>query len=214
MAWSSLINIESFVSVFFNWVTPKLHVTVLLISKGVVDALDHSSPKFAVGGKLGLDCTADEIDELGISILEDNELLEKMSKISDEVKDLKQYFTNTKNPITVISVDKKRNQKHLFEDLKTLYSNLKILVIVDAKNQNDVNNPYMLLWRVVNNIDSNRDIFIDSNTICIDGTNKNSLDNFNRRWPDDVDCTKEVIDSLRQRGILDIDDEFIKKYQL
>ncbi|QDF29973.1 menaquinone biosynthesis decarboxylase [Halarcobacter anaerophilus] len=197
-----------------EYILNRIDIDDMLISKGVVDALDHSSPKFAVGGKLGLDCTGDEIKELGISLLKDDELLSKIREITDEVKSLKQYFINTKNPITVISVDKNRNQKHLFEDLKSLYTNLKILVIVDDAHQNDVNNPYMLLWRVVNNIDSNRDIFIDSNTICIDGTNKNTLDNFNRRWPDDVDCTKEVISSLRKRGILDIDDEFIKKYQL
>lgn len=197
-----------------EYILNRIDIDEMLISKGVVDALDHSSPKFAVGGKLGLDCTGDEIKESGITLLDDNELLLKMREISDEVKSLKQYCTNTKNPVTVISVDKKRNQKHLFEDLKPLYSNIKILVIVDDSFKNDVENPYMLIWRVVNNIDSNRDIFIDSNTICIDGTNKNSLDNFNRRWPGDVDCTKEVIDSLRQRGILDISDEFIKKYQL
>ena len=43
----------------------------MLISKGVVDALDHSSPKFAVGGKLGLDCTGDEVAELRITLLKD-----------------------------------------------------------------------------------------------------------------------------------------------
>lgn len=197
-----------------EYILNRIDIDDMLISKGVVDALDHSSPKFAVGGKLGLDCTGDEIKELGITLLSDDELLSKIKEITKEVKDLKQYFTNTKNPVTVITVDKTRNQKNLFEDLKPLYPYMKILVIVDAANQNDVNNPYMLVWRVVNNIDSNRDIFIDSNTICVDGTNKNSLDNFDRRWPDDVDCTKEVIDSLRQRGILDISDELIKKYQL
>ncbi|TLP35220.1 menaquinone biosynthesis decarboxylase [Arcobacter arenosus] len=192
----------------------RIDIDELLITRGVVDALDHSSPKFAVGGKLGLDCTGDEIDELGITVLEDNELLEKMQEISSDVKNLKQYYKDTKNPVTVITVEKNRSQKYLFEDLKPLYDNLKILVIVDDANQNDVENPYMLIWRVVNNIDSNRDIYIDLNTICVDGTNKNAHDNFKRRWPDDVDCSKEVIDSLRQRGILDISDEFIKKFQL
>ncbi|WP_421715230.1 menaquinone biosynthesis decarboxylase [Arcobacter arenosus] len=192
----------------------RIDIDELLITRGVVDALDHSSPKFAVGGKLGLDCTGDEIDELGITLLEDTELLEKMKEISSDVKNLKQYYKDTKNPVTVITVEKNRSQKYLFEDLKPLYDNLKILVIVDDANQNDVENPYMLIWRVVNNIDSNRDIYIDLNTICVDGTNKNAHDNFKRRWPDDVDCSKEVIDSLRQRGILDISDEFIKKFQL
>ncbi len=197
-----------------EYILNRINIDDILISRGVVDALDHSSPKFAVGGKLGLDCTGEEIKELGITLLSDEELLYRVNEITPEVKELKQYFTNTKNPVTVVTVDKTRNQKELFEDLKPLYSNLKILVIVDAANQNDVENSYMLVWRVVNNIDSNRDIYIEDNTICLDGTNKNSLDNFDRRWPDDVDCTKEVIDSLRKRGILDISDEFIKKFQL
>ncbi len=192
----------------------RIDIDDILITRGVVDALDHSSPKFAVGGKLGLDCTGEEIEELGITILDDDQLLFKMQSITNEVKGLKQYYTDTKNPVTVITVDKTRSQKHLFEDLKPLYEHLKILIIIDESNQNDVENSYMLVWRVVNNIDSNRDVYIESNTVCLDGTNKNSFDNFKRRWPDDVDCSREVINDLRSRGILDIDDEFIAKWQL
>ena len=69
-------------------------------------------------------------------------------------------------------------------------------------------------WIIVNNIDSNRDIYFINNTICIDATNKNKMDNFDRRWPDDVDCTPSVLDSLQKRGIIDISAEFKKKYQL
>ena len=197
-----------------EYILNRINIEDILISKGVVDALDHSSPKFALGGKLGLDCTGEEIEELGITLIQDDELLFKIQSITSEVKELKQYFTHTKNPVTIITVDKIRSQKHLFEDLKAVLENIKILVIVDASHQNDVNNPYMLVWRVVNNIDSNRDIYFDSNTICVDGTNKNSFDNYKRTWPDDVDCTPSVIKSLRERGIIDIDDEFIKKHQL
>ena len=136
-----------------------------------------------------------------------------MQDISSEIKDLKQYFLDTKNPITVISVDKTRNQKYLFEELKPLFNHIKILIIVDA-SKNDVSNEYMLIWRVCNNIDSNRDLYIDGHTMCLDATTKNSFDNFNRRWPDDVDCTKEVIESLKQRKIIDVSDEFIKKFYL
>ena len=38
-------------------------------------------------------------------------------------------FTDTKNPITVISVDKTRNQKLVIEDLKALFGHIKILII-------------------------------------------------------------------------------------
>ena len=194
-----------------KWILNRIDVNELLISKGVVDALDHSSPRFALGGKLGIDCTGDEVEELGIGILSDDELLQKVQSISSNVTALSQYHTDTKNPITVVKVDKNRSQKYLFEELNPLFNHIKILVIVDDKN-NELDNVYMLVWRVVNNIDSNRDIFIDGNTIGIDATNKNAFDNFQRRWPDDVVCTKSVIDDLRDRKILDISDEFIRKW--
>ncbi|PIF03630.1 MAG: menaquinone biosynthesis decarboxylase [Arcobacter sp.] len=183
----------------------------ILITKGIVDALDHSSPQFAIGGKLGIDCTEDATVPLNIEILQDEILLEKMQNISKEIKGLKQYYTNTKSPIVVISVEKNRGQKYLVDELKPLFNHIKILVIVDEKN-NDLENAYLLVWRVVNNIDSNRDIYIEGQTVSIDATNKNSYDNFQRRWPDDVVCTKSVIDDLRKRQIIDIDDNFINKW--
>jgi 4-hydroxy-3-polyprenylbenzoate decarboxylase len=196
-----------------KYILNRLHPDNILITQGVVDALDHSSPKFARGGKLGIDCTGDEIEHLGITLLSDEELLSKVQQISDEVTALKQYKTDTKNPICVIKTKKTRNQKYLIDDLKQLSEYIKILVIVDDE-KNDVDNPYMLIWRVVNNIDASRDIYIINNFIAIDGTDKNNLDNFNRRWPDDVDCTVSVLNSLRARGLINIDNDFINKFYL
>jgi 4-hydroxy-3-polyprenylbenzoate decarboxylase len=196
-----------------KYILNRVNIDDLLATKGAVDHLDHTAPKFASGGKLGVDCTGDEVKELGITLLSDSELLEKMQNINKEIKGLKQYYKDTKNPICVISVDKTRSQKELFEALKPLFSHIKILVIVDFK-ANDLENPYMLIWRVTNNFDSTRDLYIDKNTICLDGTNKSAIDGFTRRWPGDVNCTKSVIDSLRERKIIDIDEEFIKKHQL
>ena len=196
-----------------KWILNRLNVDELLITKGVVDALDHSSPRFALGGKLGIDCTGDEIEESGIILLSDGELLVKTREVSKDIRDLKQYHTDTKTPICIIKVNKNRSQRYLFDELKPLFNHIKLLIIVDEKN-NDLENAYMLVWRVVNNIDSNRDIFIQGQTIGIDATNKNSYDNFQRRWPDDVVCTKSVIEDLRNRKILNISDEFISKWGL
>ncbi|WP_419765795.1 MAG: menaquinone biosynthesis decarboxylase [Arcobacter sp.] len=196
-----------------KYILNRIDINDLFISRGVVDALDHSSPKFAVGGKLGLDCTGPEISDSGIKVLGDNELLSKMKEISSDIINLKQYYKYTKNPVTIITVNKTRSQKYLFEELKPLYEHLRIVIIVDEA-KNDVHNPYMLIWRVCNNIDSNRDIFIANDTLGVDATNKNSYDNFQRRWPDDVDCTKSVIEDLKKRGILDCSDELISKFQI
>jgi 4-hydroxy-3-polyprenylbenzoate decarboxylase len=122
-------------------------------------------------------------------------------------------MTRTKNPITVISVNKTKTAREYFDKLLKLKDNLKIVVFVDEE-KNDVFNSYMLIWRVTNNMDAQRDIFVSDSMIGIDGTNKTSIDGFTREWPDDVDCTLSVVESLKQRGIWDLDDKIYKALQL
>ena len=194
-----------------KYILNRVSANRIFISEGVVDHLDHSSPKQFVGGKLGVDATSKEVEKR-VKSLEDTKLLEKMQQIDSNIKALKTYFKDTANPITVIAVDKKRSQLELFKDLESLAKYIAILVVVD-KDNNDLQNPYMLIWRVVNNIDAKRDIILEP-FIAIDGTNKNRLDNFNREWPKDTHCTKEVLERLQKLKVIDIDDEFIKKFGL
>jgi len=186
----------------------------LLISKGIVDELDHSSIEELVGGKLGVDATRSEQEiekSENIEILEDKKLLEKLKEIEPLIEDVRQYFTDTKNPISVVKFKKEKSAKEIFEKIKKLKNHLKIVIFIDT---DEVDNPYMLVWRVTNNIDALRDVWIDE-VIGIDGSNKNKLDGFNREWPPDVDTTKEVIQKLKNLGLIEgISKEELKKYQI
>jgi len=184
----------------------------VFITKGIVDHLDHSSQEQFVGGKLGVDATGDEVEEGVSELLTDEALLAKIQEIQPRVKALKQYFTQTKNPICVITVDKKKSQQKLIKKLEVLQSHIKVLIIVDTIN-NDINDPYMLIWRVVNNIDASRDVLLTP-FIAVDATNKGDVDGFKREWPGDTFCTKEVLDMLQEKGLIDIDEAFIKKFGL
>jgi len=195
-----------------KYILNRLKPENILITQGIVDHLDHSSPKQFEGGKLGVDATGDEVESLDIELLSDKELLAKVQEIVSNVVGLRQYFTDTKNPICVISVEKKKSQLKTIKMLRVLSSFIKVLVIVDSAN-NDLHNPYMLLWRVVNNIDATRDVKLKE-FIAIDGTNKSEVDGFDREWPGDTHCSKKVLDNLQQRGLIDINDEFIKKFGL
>jgi 4-hydroxy-3-polyprenylbenzoate decarboxylase len=146
-------------------------------------------------------------------MLKDEELLKKLKACDSSIVGVRQYMCRTRNPITLISVNKTSNMKEVFENIKALQQQLRIVAFVDEK-KNDLNNPYMLVWRVVNNIDAGRDIFVEENIVGIDGTNKNALDGFEREWPGDVECTPTVLQSLKERGILDIDEALIYKFQL
>ncbi len=181
------------------------------LSTGVVDALDHSSPTSLTGGKLGVDATGD-IKSCKIELLDDEELLRRVVALDSSVVALKQYLKSSANPITVIQFQKSKSAKTLYDKLEILKDHISIAVFVDT-NQNSVENPYMLVWRVVNNIDANRDIWLGE-IIGIDGTNKSEIDGFMREWPADVVCDREVFEDLHRRGLIDLDDESIKKYQL
>ena len=203
-----LNNYESLSAYILNRFTPKS----LFISEGILDALDHSSPETLVGGKLGIDATgANKVE--APTLLGSEELLEKIVSLGVDAKAVHQYMRQTKNPITIISLDKKTNAKEYFELLSPLKQYLRIVVFVDEK-KNDLLNPYMLIWRVTNNMDAQRDVFISDLMVGVDGTNKTSVDGFTREWPDDVDCTKDVVDGLKEKGLWDLDEELYKKFHL
>ena len=203
-----LENYEALTTYILNRFSPKS----LFITDGILDALDHSSPETLVGGKLGIDATIAHKVEAP-SLLGDEELFKKVKELIPDVVNLHQYMRRTKNPITVISVNKTKNAKDYFDTLVNLSPHIRIVVFIDDKN-NDVFNSYMSIWRVTNNIDSQRDIFISGLMIGIDGTNKSSIDGFEREWPDDVECTPSVIKSLKSKGVWDLDEGIYEKYQL
>ena len=204
----SLENYEVFTTYVLNRFTPKS----MFITEGILDALDHSSPEALVGGKLGIDATASNKVEPP-HLLGDEALLQKVQELLPDAVTLHQYMRRTNNPITVISINKKQNAQHYFNALLPLSTNIRIVVFVDAA-KNDVYNPYMLVWRVTNNMDAQRDVFVSGLMVGIDGTNKNELDGFSRRWPDDVECTQDVVERLKEKGLWDIDENLEKKFQL
>jgi 4-hydroxy-3-polyprenylbenzoate decarboxylase len=190
----------------------RLDKSKILITQGVVDHLDHASPEQFVGGKLGIDATADEIGEGVEHPLSDGQLLERMQKIDETICEVKQYMVHTKTPVCFISVTKKESQKYVISKLHELKAHIKLLVIVDKAN-NALDNPYMLIWRVANNIDAQRDIVLEP-FIAIDATNKDKHDRHEREWPGDTFCSKEVLDRLQEKKVIDIDDAFVKKFGL
>jgi len=203
-----LTNYEALATYALNRFIPKC----LFISEGITDALDHSSPETLVGGKLGVDFTS-SYSLSKPDILDSTILLERIRPLLPEVGEVTQYMRHTANPITVITVNKNRSLASAAKILASLEPFLRIVVIVDVAN-NDINNPYMLLWRVANNIDAMRDICVSGLIVSIDGSIKSSLDGFEREWPGDVVCTARIVEKLKSLSLWDLDSKLEQKYQL
>ncbi len=190
-----------------KYILNRIDIKNILITNGILDALDHSSDNFAYGSKLGIDCTGEEIGQKP-DIINDENLLKIFKDICNNITSLKQYFLDTNSPITIIKINKKEPIKLLFKKIYDILKFIKILIVLDDK-YNNIDNLYMILWRVVNNIDAKRDIVFYKEKILIDATNKSKIDGFYRKWPEDVLCDRNVIQKLIKNNILEIDENFI-----
>ncbi|MFY4689809.1 menaquinone biosynthesis decarboxylase [Campylobacter jejuni] len=182
----------------------------ILISEGICDQLDHASPNACFGGKAGLDaCEETQVEEL--EILEDEKLLE-LFKTKAELLNLKQFYKESKSPIVCILLDKKEKIEQSFNKLLEFKKHFRILVFLDSENK--LENPYMLVWRVVNNIDAKRDIFIKEERLGVDASAKGEAEGYLRVWPKQTDCTKSVIEDLILRNILENNPELFNKFEI
>ncbi|HEE9570828.1 TPA: menaquinone biosynthesis decarboxylase [Campylobacter coli] len=182
----------------------------ILISEGICDQLDHASPNSCFGGKAGLDaCEEAMVEEL--EILEDEKLLE-LFKTKVELLNLKQFYKESKSPIVCILLDKKEKIKQSFDKLLEFKKHFRILVFLDAENK--LENSYMLVWRVVNNIDAKRDIFIKEERLGVDASAKGEAEGYLRAWPKQTDCTKSVIEDLILRNILENNPDLFNKFEI
>ncbi|WLR62580.1 menaquinone biosynthesis decarboxylase [Campylobacter jejuni] len=182
----------------------------ILISEGICDQLDHASPNSCFGGKAGLDaCEEIQVEEL--EILEDEKLL-KLFKTKVELLNLKQFYKESKSPIVCILLDKKEKIEQSFDKLLEFKKHFRILVFLDAENK--LENSYMLVWRVVNNIDAKRDIFIKEERLGVDASAKGEAEGYLRAWPKQTDCTKSVIEDLILRNILENNPDLFNKFEI
>lgn len=183
----------------------------LLISEGICDQLDHASPNACFGGKAGLDLS-NEPCKKGVELLDDKNLLALFQQKNENIKALRQFYTECKSPICCLLLEKKGKINELFEVLLDYKKYFKILIFLDTNNR--LENPYMLLWRVVNNIDAQRDIFIKDECVGINACAKDESEGYAREWPLQTDCDKNVIEDLILRNIIKADEKLFEKFEI
>ncbi|HEF4481870.1 TPA: menaquinone biosynthesis decarboxylase [Campylobacter coli] len=202
----NLDNYDALIPYILN----RFNTNKILISEGICDQLDHASPNSCFGGKAGLDaCEEAMVEEL--EILEDEKLLELFTTKIEPVN-LKQFYKESKSPIVCILLDKKEKIEQSFEKLLEFKKHFRILVFLDSNNK--LENPYMLVWRVVNNIDAKRDIFIKEERLGVDASAKGEAEGYLRAWPKQTDCTKSVIEDLILRNILENNPDLFNKFEI
>jgi 4-hydroxy-3-polyprenylbenzoate decarboxylase len=178
----------------------------IIFNRGPVDVLDHSSSRFALGSKLGIDATKKLPGESEVANLPDdgfNESHPALAGISCNF-----ILTRDKFPVLVIGIDKSQSNlrelhQHLFD--KGVLQGINWVVYIDPEAV-EIRIPD-IVWLVANNIDPLRDCFyanaengLQELPMAIDGTGKSlAADGFKRQWPNVLvmdDATIQQVDTI------------------
>jgi 4-hydroxy-3-polyprenylbenzoate decarboxylase len=183
-------------------------LTDITITKGPMDVLDHSSNRFAMGSKIGIDATdklpSEKEFPAAISSPDFNLL-----QVKGELFAINTSFVANGIQLLLILVKKQRKAqiRELHSEFaeRGIFQGIKWVVYVDSMVEGlDAGE---LAWLVANNIDPARDCFftfddqkMPGGPMAIDGTMKTrQLDNFDREWPNVITMSDEVILEVDRR---------------
>lgn len=182
--------------------------TDIVLSKGVLDVLDHSSPFANFGNKIGIDLTerfpgepprnanASASKTPSQYIMEETESALKADV--EGVVSCKRLFADlfggtavpgdAANSVLAVRVEKGEGRGGAYFAKKILDLNLcegfNLILLYDAAV--DLNEPSLMLWKLFNNTDPGRDITVRERRAVIDACKKGPMDGHEREWPDEL----------------------------
>ena len=171
----------------------------IYITEGTLDVLDHSSPNYIYGSKIGVDATEriegeDKRKEVRVSgqwSIVSGQLKEKIPDIID----INIPLNDVKNRIIFISIkkDKPYHARIAAEKLFKLTNgnnSISIAVILDEDvNIKDIST---VIWKLFNNTDPKRDFYFIDGKLAIDATKKLKEEGHPREWPPEIIMDEEI----------------------
>lgn len=152
----------------------------LILSEGPLDALDHASNRAFQGFRLGIDATV---------------------KFSAESAGKPTHFNFEDAIIPFSKNGAGRGMDYLMSMAKESGKPNWIVLIDDWINPRDLST---VAWKIFNNIDPKRDMFIKSREdgtlfVGIDATKKGPADGLMRPWPDDIEMSPDIKAKVDER---------------
>lgn len=181
----------------------------VLFNKGPVDVLDHSSSRFALGSKLGIDATQKLPGEINSGLLAGNPF--NPAHAAFDAYTCNFTLISTGLPVIILGYNKTAGtvrEQHTVLNESGALKGVNWVIYVDEEAVNI--RIQDIVWLVANNIDPHRDCIYATDSagklispMGIDGTAKSEVkDGFKRQWPNVLamdDNTIQAIDSMWPR---------------
>lgn len=201
---SGIVDIRNYRDLFLHVMSNVDVKRDLLFSHGPLDVLDHSSDTFSYGGKLGIDATIKQPEEIAGRNKASASPENGAEKINLEF--LKSRLINSFNiryfedgiPAIIISVDRSSDSDAI-DKASDLFRKhdpnayFRLIIVVD--HTVDVDDSFMVAWQLLGNSDPDRDhTYISDCAVMLDGTIKAFRKNgFPRKWPNIVCSSAETV---------------------
>ncbi len=175
----------------------------IVLTKGILDVLDHSADKPLYGAKLGIDATSritgEEKRTAGYlhGRMNQKKIETTALSIDKKISAVRTAFNDCRSRVILITVkkDKKANSPWMIKKIKSS-SLIHEGIIVLYDHDIDINDDSVLLWKIFNNVDPLRDIVMEKGSVIIDATKKGIADGHTREWPDDIVMSEDVVDRV------------------
>lgn len=168
------------------------------IIRGVLDVLDHSAANPLIGAKIGIDLTNRVPGEPDRKKHTDVQIpsvsLSPVQGIEPAGRSLKGIVScypldePGKNRIILFGVDKtpERGGGYFARGLQEIkeLENYNIMILYDKEIE--LSDSSLVLWKLFNNVDPERDFYRKENRLIIDACRKGPAEGYTRKWPDDI----------------------------
>ena len=105
------------------------------------------------------------------------------------------------NQVAFTTLDKKcpHQGRRLIDKFMSDQECSSIAVLIVLEDHEDVNDTSAVLWKVLNNIDPKRDMHYYEKRLGIDVTCKTGEDGYSQNWPDEIEMSREVRQTIDQK---------------
>ncbi len=191
----------------------------IIINRGPLDVLDHSSDNYSFGGKMGIDASIKLREEPGVrgdTGFKTEALLAVFKPVKNKIR---LRMPSVDLPLVFAGISKALIR---FTELLNLNYEITGLVLIAVDNNIDLEDDLILLWQVLSNTDPSRDLKQKNGNIIIDSTSKSHhSDNFNRKWPnivlsddDTISRVDDIIEIINHGEIIPSPSAKLKKMDL
>ncbi|MVN89345.1 menaquinone biosynthesis decarboxylase [Deinococcus sp. HMF7620] len=174
-----------------------------LTTRGPTDVLDHSSRGWGYGGKLVIDATTKRPEEVGSAVSSRDEQASDLAPeqfapaVSADLPLFPGALAQTQTPDGYWTVALDKTQPGQARELATTFTahpaagGMRHLLIVDE--QTNVHDLQDVWWTILNNIDPERDVWVEGGLLVWDGARKLPEEGFVREWPPKIVMDEAVV---------------------